>query len=97
MKVFYSKGKSVVIYFPAKELKQALGVLKAMGTYFKADFIWKAAQDLDRDLQALVFDGRWHLCENCACEIDTRNQSYIHVDDTYYHQRCPELKENRPL
>jgi hypothetical protein len=98
MKVYYSKGKHLVIYFPAKELKQAQGVLKALATYFKAGFLWKAHDELARDLQPkLAFDPSFHICTNCFCEIDIRTDSYVHVDDEWIHVVCPELKEGRPI
>jgi hypothetical protein len=93
MKVYYEKGKHVIVFFPAREMKQALGVLKAMAHFFKADFLFKVAGDVERDLTPT----QYHLCENCCMEIDTRVESYLHVDDTYYHQLCPTLKENRPV
>ena len=50
MKIFYLKDSHVIIKFGATELAQALGVLKALAQYFKADFIFKVAQELQDDL-----------------------------------------------
>jgi hypothetical protein len=98
VKVYYTKGKHIVIFFPAKELKQALGVLKALATYFKADFIWKAARDLEDDLTPkLTFDSPYRICENCMCEIDLRGGNSMYVDNTWLHKTCPTLKEGRPV
>lgn len=97
MKVFYSKGKHVIIHFPAKELKQALGVLKALAKYFNADFILKAAGDLERDLTpCLAYSLTTRICENCFTEISLSSDEYVHVDDCYMHKNCPPLKEGRP-
>lgn len=97
MKVFYSKGKHVIIHFPAKEMKQALGVLKALAQYFKADFLFKAAQELEHDLQErITYDPRYHPCENCFTEIDVRTGNCMYVDSTWLHKECPTLKGGRP-
>jgi hypothetical protein len=103
MKVYYKKGEHVIIKFPSHELRQALGVLKALSKYFKSWFLVDVAADLERDLEEAkrpklpappIYH---HICENCFMEIDVRKDSYVHVDDTYYHAVCPVLKENRPV
>lgn len=99
MKVYYKKGEHVIIKFGNHELKQALGVLKALAQYFKATFLLDVAADLQRDLDApplLTYKLRYRCCENCFTMIDTRTDEYMHVDDTYLHKNCPQLKENRP-
>jgi hypothetical protein len=98
VKVYYTKGKHVVILFPSHEMKQALGVLKALGTHFKADFLWKAAQQLEDDLTPkLPFNPRYRMCENCATEIDLHGKNCMYVDNTWLHKECPTLKEGRPI
>jgi hypothetical protein len=93
MKIIYVKGKHVTIYFPPHEMKQALGVLKALAQFFKLSFIYKVAEDVERDLLAPL---QFHLCTNCCMEIDIRKDEYVHVDDTYLHRTCPVLKDERP-
>lgn len=102
MKVFYVKGEHVAILFPKHEMKQALGVLKALAKHFGAWFLLDAAADLEKDLEAekhprLAPPPTYHhICENCYMEIDVRKDSYVHVDSAYIHTNCPVLKENRP-
>lgn len=100
MKVYYKKGEHVIIKFPSHELKQALGVLKALAQYFKARFLVDVAKELEKDLETPLLPTPpvyHHICTNCFCEIDTRKDSYVHVDDQYIHVSCPELKPNRPV
>lgn len=104
MKIFYLKDSHVIIKFGATELAQALGVLKALAQYFKADFIFKVAQELQDDLfpkPKLPMAIYHHLCTKCFCEIDIRKDAFLHRigehgNDTWEHQNCPQLKENRP-
>lgn len=94
MKVYYSKGKHVILYYQAHELKQALGVLKALAQYFGASFLHDVARELERDMQQLQlpFDPSYRLCEACKCEIDIRKGNYKHIDGRFTHLRCPVLK-----
>lgn len=102
MKVFYKKGEHVIILFPANELRQALGVLKALAKYFKAWFLVDVAAELEVDLEEAkrpklpAPPTYYHICTNCFTEIDVRTDSYVYVDDSYIHTSCPILKENRP-
>ena len=98
VKVFYNKGSNVVIYFPATELKQALGVLKALAMYFKAPFLLNVAERLENDLTPKLSMPplTTRICENCFTEIDISSDEYVHVDDTYMHRNCPALKQDRP-
>lgn len=96
MKIHYTPGEQVLIQFPKHELKQALNVLKALAKYFKAGFITRAADEVERDLQKpqlLPYDHRFHLCVKCACEIDTRKDSHLNMGEGYQHLECPPLKE----
>lgn len=42
---------------------------------------------------------RWHICEKCACEVDTHSDNSIHFEgdyEKYQHRDCPTLKSSRP-
>ena len=101
MKIFYKKDQHVILKFGATEMKQALGVLKALAQYFKADFIFKVAQELQDDLfpkPKLPFVQYYRLCTKCFCEIDLRKDKFLHrigeKDDTWEHQECKPLKDD---
>lgn len=98
MKVYYAKEQHVIVSFGSGEMRQALGVLKALAKYFNAPFILNAAEQLERDLQPkLGYDAPFHLCEKCTTEIDTRKGGYRHTDGRYTHLVCPILKKERPV
>lgn len=93
MKVYYNKGKSVIIHFPAHELKQALAVLKALAQFFGASFLWKAAQDLENDLEPkLVYKNYFHICHSCFTELDERDDNTFSINGDWKHRVCPHLK-----
>ena len=101
MKIFYLKDKHVIIKFGGTELAQALGVLKALAQYFKADFIFKVAQELQDDLfpkPKLQYRHHVHLCEKCFRMMDIDKEAHIHhygEDKDYYtHQTCQPLQED---
>ena len=90
MKIFYAKGSHIKIYFGFSEFPQALKVLKALATFFKADFIQQVADDLEQDLQPkLPF--LVHHCEKCCMEIKDGEQD-THYQGGYVHKICPPLK-----
>lgn len=100
MKIFYKKDSHVIIKFGATEMKQALGVLKALAVHFKAVFILQVAQELQDDLfpkPQLPFVQYYRLCTKCCCEIDLRKDKFLHRigenEDTWQHVECPPLKE----
>lgn len=97
MKIFYKKDSHVIIKFGDNELKQALGVLKALAQYFRAEFIFDVAQELEDDLKPkqLTYSVYHHICEKCFCEIDTRDGNYLKVNGEWRHESCPPLKDNR--
>ena len=101
MKIFYKKDEHVIIKFGSTEMKQALVVLKALALYFRADFIFKVAQDLQDDLfpkPLLPYNHRVHLCEKCFRMMDIDKEAHLHHHgkdhDYYQHQNCPPLQED---
>ncbi len=98
MKVYYAKGRHVIIHFSGNELQQALKVLKALAKAFKAAFLCEVAEELEFDLNPrplLTYDARYHLCEACKMEIDTHKDSHLHQNGRYTHYTCPVLKERQ--
>lgn len=94
MKIYYAKGRHVIISFDGNELNHALKVLKALAKAFRAPFIFDAAMEVERDLAPkLPYTPYWHLCESCKTGIDTRKDAYIHRESRYIHQTCPVLKD----
>lgn len=94
MKVYYAKGKHVIISFDGNEMGNALKVLKALAKAFRAPFILDAAADLERDLAPkLPYEPYFHLCEACKTEIDVRKDAYIHQNGRWTHNSCPTLKD----
>jgi len=93
MKVFYKKGAHVIVLFPAHELKQALGVLKALAQFFKEKFIFDVAKDLENDLTPKLAYTSYHsLCIKCACELDKRDRDTFEIEGRFFHRVCPTLK-----
>lgn len=107
LQIFYAKDKHVIIYFHKTHLRHALSTLKGMAKFFQAAWICTAAEELEEDLQTpklLTYDvSRFHICEHCATEIDTKSDpnGYIHRTaggvDRWVHLQCPVLKPNRPV
>jgi hypothetical protein len=96
MKVYYKKDHHVIVSFGSGEMRKALGVLKGLARFFKADFILNAAEELERDLTPkLGLDNPYRVCEDCACEINLRKDSYLHQNERYTHFACPVLKERQ--
>ena len=94
MKVYYAKGKHVILSFDGNEMGNALRVLKALAKAFRAPFLLDAAEELERDLAPkLTYSPYFHICEACKMEIDVRKDSYLHQNDRYTHQTCPVLKD----
>ncbi len=100
MKIFYLKDSHVILKFGSTELRQALGVLKALAQYFRADFIFQIAQELQDDLfpkPLLPYRHHVHLCEKCFRMMDIDKEAHLHhygKDKDYYtHQNCPPLQE----
>lgn len=102
MKVFYKKDTHVILLFGSTELKQALGVLKALAQHFKVKFLHDAAGDLERDLAQprLGYVMHTKICEECGTEIDLNGENKNHQkdedDDRWVHKTCPTLKPHRP-
>ena len=102
MKIQYRQGKGIALYFPVSELKVALGILKAIYTISKLEFVHEAIKDLEDDLlpRKLPMINYFHLCCSCYRELDERDPDSLHIvtetDDVYKHRNCPPLKENRP-
>lgn len=95
MKVYYEKGRHVIVHFPAHELRQALAVLKALAQFFGASFLWKAAKDLETDLDEtprLVYKSEFHICEECCMELHEKDENSVRVNDSWKHYKCPQLK-----
>jgi hypothetical protein len=100
MRILYAKGVNVTISFGEREMKQALAVLKALATFFKADFIFKAAQELEDDLKPkprISYTLYHHICEKCICEVDSREDNSLCISGVWKHKKCPTLKEKRPV
>lgn len=95
MKVYYAKGKHVIISFDGNEMSNALKVLKAMAKAFRAPFLLTAAEDLERDLAPkLPYTPYFHICEMCKMEMDVRKDSCRHQNDRWTHYPyCPPLKD----
>ncbi len=99
MKIYYNKDSHLIIHFGVHEFKAGLATLKGMAKFFKMDFIAEAAKEGESDLtvKKLSYSPHHHICVLCACEIDTRKDSYVQQDGEFRHQICPVLKLNRPI
>lgn len=87
--------------FYLTDMEEALAVLKGLATYFNADFIWGVAKQLEDDLhpkpkktaKLLVHVNHFHLCEECAMEVDDRKPDCYRTETLgWRHIVCPELK-----
>ena len=98
MKVFYKKDAHVILHFGSTELKQALGILKALAKYFNLQSLWDVAGDLEKDLQKPKLGYVMHtkLCEACAMEIDLLSDNKHETESGWFHKVCPTLKKVRP-
>lgn len=87
-------------YFYLTDMKEALAILKGLASYFNADFIWRVAGDLEKDMnpapKLLPYDNHFHVCEKCTMEMDDRKDNCSNADGGWKHIVCPELKPGRP-
>lgn len=101
MQIDYRQGKGLALYFPPNELKVALGILKAIYSVSKLEFVAEAIKDLEDDLlpRKIPFINHFHLCEKCFMMVDDREENVVHLNGTvnrWKHRVCKDLKTNRP-
>ena len=102
VKIDYRQGKGIALYFPVSELPVALGILRAIYSHAKLEFVAEAIKDLEDDLltRILPMVNHNHLCCSCYRMLDDRDPDSLHIvtetDEVYKHRTCPPLKENRP-
>lgn len=95
MKVHVNDDSTVHLEFHSTEIRFALGVLKALYTHTRLDFIGKAIDDIEKRLThkmpQLTHILTHRICETCFCEIDLKRDQHIVRDDVYRHTQCPAL------
>ena len=103
MEIRRLESGATILAFPPSELRVALGILKAIYTCSKLEFVAEAIKDLEDDLlpRKLPFVNHNHLCEECFMEInDMVGDNFVHYTkgnkSWWKHRFCPTLKPNRP-
>ncbi len=105
MKIGYNKGLGLTLFFPTKELKFGLAVLRGVQGVLGLGFIREAIEDIEFDLKQakipkLPLINYFHICQKCFCELDERHENVLHLttekESKWIHKNCPPLKEKRP-
>lgn len=107
MLIKYDKRVGLILGFPLKELKVALGVMRGIYKISPHRFLEEAISDLENELKQkeLRVTNYHHICQNCFRDLDSRDPNAYNMttrdlkgeeDSRWIHYVCQDLKPNRP-